>query len=165
MGSSTVSGTSVSSERESRRAATARLETRQIRAIIFDLDGVIADSHTLHERAWRDLLGAMGQAPTADFSKILRQGKTRKDILKTLFPGYPNQELISLGVKKEALYQEKSGDLPPVAGVIEWIRELDRQGLSLAVATSASRQRALRALRQFGIEHLFKVIVTASEIV
>jgi HAD superfamily hydrolase (TIGR01509 family) len=128
------------------------------------LDGVIADSHALHERAWRDLLGEVGQTPTADLSEIIRQGKTRQDILKTLFPGCSSEELAALGMRKDTLYHKNSGCLRAVAGVIEWIRELHREGFSLAVATSASRQRALGALRHFGVEHLFKVIVTASEI-
>jgi HAD superfamily hydrolase (TIGR01509 family) len=164
MGLSTVRETGASPECEGTRAAIEQLKARQIRAVIFDLDGVIADSHILHERAWRDLLGEAGQTPTADLSEIVRAGKTRNDTLKTLFPEYSSQELISLGTRKDTLYQENSGELRPVAGVIEWIRELHREGFSLAVATSASRQRALSALHQFGVEHLFKAIVTASEV-
>ncbi len=164
MGLSTVPETRASPEREGTRAASVQVEARQIRAIIFDLDGVIADSHALHERAWRDLLGEVGQTPAADVSEIVREGKTRSDILKRLFPEYSSQELTSLGKQKDALYQKNSKDLRPIAGVIEWIRELHREGFSLAVATSASRQRALCALRQFDVEHLFKAIVTASDI-
>jgi HAD superfamily hydrolase (TIGR01509 family) len=142
----------------------ALLPARQIRAVIFDLDGVIADSHALHERAWRDLLGEVGQMSPADISDIIRQGKTRADILQTLFPRCSSQELASLGIRKDALYQKQSGRLRPIAGVIEWIRGLHREGFLLGVATSASRQRALEVLRQFGVEHLFQAIVTASEI-
>ncbi len=163
MGLSTVSERSASPKQESAHSAIAEL-TREIRAIIFDLDGVIADSHALHERAWRDLISETGRTPTAELSKIVREGRTRKDILKTLFPGYSSEELVSLGARKDTLYEENSSCLRPVAGVLEWIQELDREGFSLAVATSASRQRAVSALRQFGIERVFEAIITASDI-
>jgi beta-phosphoglucomutase len=164
MGLSTVSDASAPPEQEHGRSVTRELEALEIRAVIFDLDGVIADSHALHEHAWRELLREMGESPTAELPDIVRQGKPRSEILRTFFPGRSGRELADLGARKDALYQENSARLLPVEGVIGWIRELQDRGFLLGVATSATRQRALDTLRQFGIEALFHVIVTASDV-
>jgi HAD superfamily hydrolase (TIGR01509 family) len=164
MSLSTVPETSAPPECEDARSVAEELNLFRIRAVVFDLDGVIADSHALHERAWRDLLNEMGKSPTDEFADVIRQGKPRKEILKTFFPGRSSQELTDLGARKDTLYRENSARLRPVEGVIAWIRELHDRGFLLAVATSAARQRTLDTLRQFGIETLFQVIVTASDV-
>lgn len=164
MGLSTVSGASAPPKCEDARSVTEELDALGIRAVIFDLDGVIAESHALHERAWRDLLNEMGGSPTDEFADVIRQGKPRKEILETFFPGRSSQELTDLGARKDAFYRENSARLRPVEGVIGWIGELYNRGFLLAVATSAARQRTLDTLRQFGIETLFQVIVTASDV-
>ena len=164
MGLSTVSDASAPPEGEDARSVTEKLEALEIRAVIFDLDGVIADSHALHERAWRELLLEVDESPTAELADVVRQGKPRSEILKMLFQGRSSQELAKLGARKDVLYQENSARLQPVEGVIGWIRELHDRGFLLAVATSAARERALDTLRQFGVEALFPVIVTASDV-
>ena len=35
-----------------------------LRGVIFDMDGVLVDSHPIHKRAWRELLASVGRAVT-----------------------------------------------------------------------------------------------------
>lgn len=135
------------------------------RAVIFDLDGVIADSHPVHEIAWRALLTELRRTvPSTELSLIIRQGKTRKEILKLLFPGMSSDDEITIGNRKNELYLANGESLGPVRGVLAWIRELNDYGVPLAVATSAARERALDTLARFGIAHLFQAVITSSEI-
>jgi beta-phosphoglucomutase len=152
--------TAYSGELDRKSASACR-----IRGVIFDLDGVIADSHAVHERAWRALLEEAGQRVSApDLSKIIRQGKARKQILEALFPSSSAEQLTTLGHRKDVLYYENAGCLRPVSGVLEWVQELSRRSFPLAVATSASRPRTLDTLRRFQLENLFHSVVTSSEI-
>lgn len=135
------------------------------RAVIFDLDGVIADSHPVHEIAWRTLLTELGRSvPNAELSSIIRQGKTRKEILKLLFPGMSSDDEITIGDRKNELFLANGESLRPVRGVLAWIRELSEYGVPLAIATSAARERARDTLARFGIADLFRAVITPSEI-
>lgn len=133
-----------------------------IRGIIFDLDGVIADSHPIHEKAWRALLRERrSNVSDAELAAVIREGKTRAEILRTLLP---DGNAAALGQRKDQLYYEYARQLQPVAGVVEWIEELCRLAIPLAVATSASRSRALDTLARFGIEKSFQAVITSTEI-
>ena len=133
-----------------------------IRGIIFDLDGVIADSHPVHEKAWRVLLQEAGRSVSdVELAAAVRTGKTRGEILKTLLP---DRDAVALGERKNQLYYENAQQLRPVAGVIEWIKELRELSVPLAVATSVSRSRAFDTLTRFGLENTFEAVITSSEI-
>ena len=135
------------------------------RAIIFDLDGVIADSHPVHEIAWRALLTELGHnIPNAEITAVIRQGKTRNEILKLLLPGINSRDGVAIGNRKNELYVANMKSLRPVSGVLEWISQLSERGVPLAVATSASRPRAVDTLAQFGAAQYFKAVITSSEI-
>jgi len=138
---------------------------RVFSAVIFDLDGVIADSHPIHEIAWRRLLEEQARGYPPEFvSSVIREGKTRPEILQTFFPDVPVEKARALGERKDALYYENIERCAPIPGVLSWIERLRQLSIPTAVATSASRTRALRTLQAFGIESSFRAVVTASEV-
>ena len=53
-----------------------------LRAVIFDLDGVIVDSHPAHLQAWKRFFRSIGKdVPAPDLLFIL-EGQKREDILR-----------------------------------------------------------------------------------
>ena len=53
-----------------------------VKAVIFDLDGVVADSHPLHEAAWKTLLVEEGMDSAALNLEFLYAGHPRREILR-----------------------------------------------------------------------------------
>jgi HAD superfamily hydrolase (TIGR01509 family) len=136
----------------------------EIRGIIFDLDGVIADSHPVHEIAWKAVLAEAGRAVSSADIAFIREGRTRAEMLVHFFPQGSPEELTALGQRKDELYYGNIDRLRPVPGVLDLIQKLAQASFPLALATSASRERVVQTLSAFGISPFFRVIVTGSDV-
>lgn len=135
-----------------------------MKAIVFDLDGVVADSHRVHEIAWTALLQEAAREPTETENRFIHEGRKRSEIISRFFPQSSAEEKEALGLRKDELYYANIAHLRPCPGVIEWLRKLSELEFPLALATCAGRSRTLHTLRQFGLETIFPVIVTGSDV-
>src|ERR1022692_3180021 len=61
------------------------LTDSMFRGVIFDLDGVIVDSHPLHKRAWRSFLAYVGKEVTESELEFILEGRPRREILIYFF--------------------------------------------------------------------------------
>lgn len=132
--------------------------------VVFDLDGVIVDSHPIHHRAWRAFLASVGKDVSEADLDFIREGRNRRDILVHFLGELSESEIQEYGRKKNDLFREACASLEPVAGSIEFIGKLAQAGFNLAVATAASRQRAQWTLQRFQIADYFDVIVTGDDV-
>src|SRR5579871_168897 len=90
-----------------------------LKAVIFDLDGVVADSHPIHEMAWKALLVEAGLRPEAINVDFLYAGHPRREILKHYLGSLSDSEIQHWGRRKDELYElsakkaaVKAGDSP-----------------------------------------------------
>jgi HAD superfamily hydrolase (TIGR01509 family) len=139
--------------------------TKGTKAIIFDLDGVIADSREVHEIAWTSVLRETGRKPSEAEIRLIHEGRKRSEMVMRFFPQSSEEEQKALGVRKDELYYANVSHLRPIPGVLEWLRKLAGLAFPLALATCAGRARTLHTLHQFGLDATFSVIVTGSDIV
>ena len=111
-----------------------------MKAIIFDMDGVIVDTNPHHRIAWRQYYEQHGKTLSdADFVEHV-SGKHNTDIVTHLFAGkaLTSDEVLRLGHEKEALFRKLyRPDITPVAGLIDFLKALKTAGIRTAVATSA----------------------------
>src|SRR6266581_5822571 len=119
--------------------------------VIFDLDGVIVDSHPLHKHAWRAFLADIGKEVPESGLDFILEGRCRREILIHFLGNLSESDIQKYGNKKDQFFRQVSADLKPVKGSVEFIKNLKRADLCMAVATSASRQRA-----QWTVEQLDK---------
>jgi HAD superfamily hydrolase (TIGR01509 family) len=132
--------------------------------VVFDLDGVIVDSHPLHKESWRAFLAYLGkEVPEADLDFIL-EGRKRREILVHFLGELSDSEIRLYGNKKDEFFRRASADLRPMSGSVEFIKNARQAGLSMAVATSASRQRARWTLEQLDLEEYFGVVVSGDDV-
>lgn len=113
-----------------------------IGAVLFDLDGVLANTAEYHYRAWKRLADEEGLRFTRSDNERLR-GVSRRESLRRLLSGQPVSEAKAQEMmdRKNSYYREfirgiSTDDLLP--GVQELLRECRQQGLKIAVV-SASR--------------------------
>jgi beta-phosphoglucomutase len=107
-----------------------------IRAVIWDLDGVILDSAEEHRRAWHRLAQDEGIAFTdADFWATF--GKRNNDIIPHYWPVTSAEHLQQLADRKETYFREFVRETAAfLAGAEELMRGLHEAGFAQALASS-----------------------------
>lgn len=137
----------------------------QLRGFIFDMDGVLVDSHAAHRKAWRTFFQTLGlQLPEAELD-FIRDGRKREDILRHFLGDLTAVEIDELGRRKDCIFRQVQLEISPVPGVVAMVRELYARGAALALATCASRSRALSTLTGLDLLQCFRVVVTAEDVV
>ncbi|HKF24838.1 MAG TPA: HAD family phosphatase [Candidatus Acidoferrum sp.] len=136
---------------------------RALQAVIFDLDGVVADSHPIHEIAWTRLFLERGLDRAKLNLDFLYAGHPRRAILRHYLGDLDVSDLETLGRRKDQLYAEAATQLQPKPRIPEVIRQLNGDGIVCALATSAGRQRTYETLERFGLIGEFAAIVTGEE--
>ncbi|MBV9340166.1 MAG: HAD family phosphatase [Acidobacteria bacterium] len=140
---------------------TGRLATR---AMVFDMDGVLVNSHPTHHAAWREFLHCLGTEVSEHELAFILEGRTRTEILRHFLGDLPDDELQRYGKCKDEIFRGMEHHIAPVSGVLEFIEELNRRGMACAVATSASEIRTCSTIERIGLGGCFQAIITASDV-
>jgi len=135
-----------------------------LKAVIFDLDGVVADSHPVHEAAWAALLVEQGLNSASLNLDFLYAGRPRREILRHYLGPINVQEMERLGRRKDELYAIAADKLTLQPGIPRALTQLNDEGIMCALATSAGLARTLQTLEKFGITKDFSLIVTGEEV-
>jgi len=136
----------------------------ELRAFIFDMDGVLIDSHSAHRKAWREFLRGEGVEVSDDELAFILEGRTRSEILRRFLGDLPTSELQKCGRRKDDFFRCLEHQIKPVSGVLQFLEQLIQRGLSLAVATSASEIRTFATIERLGLGGCFDAVVTASDV-
>lgn len=134
--------------------------------VLFDMDGVLVESDPAHFDAWQGFARESGIVITAEMFHRAFSGRKNEEALESLFPGrFSDEEKRELSRRKEALYRERYvPQLRPVAGVQELVRDLQRHGVPLALATSGPPENVDAILRHLRLEDAFDAIVTGYDV-
>jgi beta-phosphoglucomutase len=138
-----------------------------LQAIVFDFDGVIADSEPLHLRAFQQTLAAEGiELSAADyFSRYL--GYDDVGLMRALAADRGlavNDAHVEAFVarKSEQLQQLLRDDHVLFPGAVDFIRGAATE-VPIAIASGALRSEILDIIEAAGIGHLFTTIVAAGD--
>jgi HAD superfamily hydrolase (TIGR01509 family) len=132
--------------------------------VIFDMDGVLFDSHPLHLRNWQQILREEGRFVVDAQLEVIYEGVKREEILRQFLGLLSPAESARLGRRKDELFQQLEGTLQTVPGLAEFLLVLEAAGIPKAVVTSASRSRTLRLLDRFRLTPRFAAIVTGCDV-
>ena len=115
----------------------------EIRACIFDLDGVIVDTASHHFVAWQNLAEELGVPFSAEDNEALK-GVSRVDSLEYILRKgglvLDPATKVQLMDRKNAHYLELASKTSPsdaLPGVVELIHELRSQGIKVALGSSS----------------------------
>jgi len=112
-------------------------------ALLFDLDGTLANTDPIHFGTWRDLLRPYGLEIDRPFYQQWFSGRLNGVIVADLLPHLTLAEGQALGDRKEAEFRRRATTaLQPMAGLLQLLDWADRQGLQQAVVTNAPRENA-----------------------
>jgi len=135
------------------------------RALLFDIDGTLADTDALHLEAFNRILGPRGHSfDHARFSKEL-QGFSNASISARFLTGEPPQRQAAIMDAKEATFRELvAGQIQPVPGLMTLLGLADRAGVPMVAVTNAPRLNAEMLLTGLGIMDRFKALVIGDEL-
>jgi HAD superfamily hydrolase (TIGR01509 family) len=136
----------------------------KIHGVVFDMDGVVIDSHPGHRRAWKQFLQSAGRDATETELDVILDGHKREDILHYFFGDLAPEKITEYGARKDQMLRELDEELRPIAGVVEFLVSLRQAGARIGLATSASRKRVHATIAELGLTHYFDVIVTGDEV-
>lgn len=134
-----------------------------MKAVIFDMDGVLLDSEPVHYEAARQLLAAHGKEFTFDLHEKF-VGVTEQYFWEAIIKHFDlKEDWKELMKKKERLYQQLLGTKAlALPGVIELLQKL--QHTQLAVASSSPREEVEMVLKKIKVHHFFDVIVSGDDV-
>lgn len=135
-----------------------------LRAVVFDMDGVLIDSHPAHKHAWRLLLESIGRQVSTDDLAFVTDGRTRSDMLRYFFGDLTDVQIQAYSAIKDAHFRSVSSNIDVVHGVRSFLSCLASAAIPAAVATSASRVRAIEMLERLHLAPCFQSVVTASDV-
>jgi HAD superfamily hydrolase (TIGR01509 family) len=136
----------------------------QLRGVVFDMDGVLVDSHPVHRKAWRLFFNTLGRDIRDSELDFILDGRKREDILYHFLGNCSESELEEFGRRKDSIFRQIQLGVVPVPGMIRVVRELHVRGTALAVATSASLTRARSTLAELGLLNCFDVVLTGEDV-
>jgi len=137
-----------------------------IKAVIFDLDGVLIDSEPLHCRADTQLLRELGADPSANYfdrftgwtdAAMWEAIKTDYHLTKSIDQLMKMQVPIKLNLLKE-------GDFKATPGIAELLEEIKTAHLPIAIASSSPKIFIEAVLEKIGIKQYFKILISGEEI-
>jgi HAD superfamily hydrolase (TIGR01509 family) len=135
---------------------------RPIRAVVFDMDGLLIDSEAVVRRAIVESAAALDyHFPDDLFLAMVGRSypDSRRMVEEHFREGFPHdewEEAVRAYMAKAAVCLK--------AGVVELLDELDRRRLPRAIATSSRRIHVDRHLGENGLAHRFDAVVSSEDV-
>ena len=134
------------------------------KAVLWDLDGVLADTAASHFEAWRQLFASLGKGFDEESFKRtfgLRNDAVLREVLEAIGP----DEMERLSGRKDELYRSLiEGNLSPLAGVERLLGYLAARGTKMAVVTSTARENVRLILASLGLDGYFGTVVSGEDV-
>src|SRR3989344_909055 len=138
-----------------------------IKAVIFDMDGVISDTQVLHSKTEEAILNDYGISISADEVTRRFAGSTDKEMFRTIFADYKKEpaNLEEMVEKKwRTITDFAKGNVREVPGTREFIDKLHSKGFKLAVASASRKTFIDLVLNELKINSKFHVIASSEEV-
>ena len=139
-----------------------------IKAVLFDLDGVIVSTDGCHYRAWKRMADEEGIYFDEKINDRLR-GVSRmaslEIVLERASRSYTEEEKVALAARKNDYYRDLIRELTPsdiLPGAMENLNELKENGILVAVGSSSKNTPLI--LRRIGLDAFFDAVSDGNNI-
>lgn len=141
------------------------MSSSNIRAVIWDMDGVIVDTAPYHFSAWQEAFQKRGTKYTEE--DFLRNFGRRNDaiIRNILGGGISQSELDTISEEKEEDFRKKvRQNIKPLPGAIKLMKLLIEHGFKMALASSAPIKNIKIQTEGLGISDWFQSIISSEDV-
>ncbi len=138
---------------------------RPQKALLFDIDGTLADTDALHLQAFNLVLGPRGHV--FDHGRFTRelQGFSNASISERFLANEPPSGRVAIMEEKEAAFRNLvAGQIEPTPGLMTLLALADRASIPMVAVTNAPRLNAEMLLSALGITDRFEAVVIGDEL-
>jgi HAD superfamily hydrolase (TIGR01509 family) len=136
-----------------------------IRAVIFDMDGVIVDSEPYSMQALIDTLRQYGVEPTEHDLRRSYGRRIRDDFLDYFSRyGVAADVNVAIAHKDARYYHLAAGHLQPFPGVMPLLKRLRDHGYNLALASSGDRVKVAFGMQALKLHGTFEAVVSGDDV-
>jgi len=139
-----------------------------LRAIIFDFDGILVDSEPLIVKLTQQMAALQGFTLTEEEYYRDYLALDDRGVVELLFQRHGRRvdrarrdELIAW--KERAYWEAIQNGLPSFPDAVEFVHQMVKRGLALAIASGSLRAEIEHLLEKIGLRELFPVLVTADD--
>lgn len=139
---------------------------KDIKALIFDMDGTLTDNMKFHLPVWERTVIEMGGTLQGEALFKELYGKN-EDIINRIFGKgkFTLEESMYWGNYKEALYREiYKGKITPLLGLIEFLKKAKSHGIKIALGTAGIPENIEFTIRELGIAEYFDVLIGRADV-
>lgn len=145
--------------------ASFRINRAIFMGILFDMDGVIADTNPFHKISIQQFCTRHGIETTDAFLRDKVYGRVNKEWIPNLFGALEVSEIEKLAAEKEQLFRELyAPHLQAVEGLVDFLRMLQKHKIKAAVATSAPLENADFILDGLNIRSYFQAVLHSADV-
>lgn len=138
----------------------------KIKAVLFDMDGVIFDTEREYLKEWEVIFKKYGYKMKKEiYISVMGRGRKKvKEIFKEKFG--EDLPIDKMYIEKDKMLKEavENNKVPLKEGALELLEFLKENGYKIALATSAKRERVKIQVRHAKIENIFDAIVCSEDI-
>lgn len=136
-----------------------------IRAVVFDLDGLMFDTEALFFRVSSEMVAARGKTFTPEIMRAMigRRSVEAGSMLKTM-TGLEEPIDVLLADVRQRFYAEMETAVHPTPGLFHLLDRLSHHGLPLAVATSSRRLYAEQLLGHHRLLDRFRFVLGSEDV-
>ncbi|MDP6454841.1 MAG: HAD family hydrolase [SAR202 cluster bacterium] len=142
--------------------------SRQIDAVIFDLDGTLVDSQPAVLKATKEGLARFGVTASDDEVRERFGGGSRNImsyfLVRDLGEAKADEHIDEAVVAKNTLQTEYSTEVAILPGVEALLGQLKQDGFKIAIATMGAGDVARRVLSHNRVDSYFEVVLTADDV-
>ncbi len=135
-----------------------------LKALLFDLDGTLADTNPVHRSTWEKFLEPYGYDVTWDFYRENISGRVGQEMVLDLFPNLSREEAQEMSDAKDAWFRERAGELEALPGLRAFIEKGRETGMKMALVTNAPEENVLAVLRALDLEGIFDAVILADDV-
>lgn len=141
-----------------------------MKAVLFDLDGVITDTAIYHYQAWKEMASKLGIEIDEVFNEQLK-GVSRMDSLQLILEKgglgnrYSESEKVKMADDKNIVYKQMIEKVSPkdlLPGIKELLKDLKDKGVLLGLASASQNGPVI--LDRLEVTQYFNTIVNPAEL-
>jgi beta-phosphoglucomutase len=134
------------------------------KAVVWDMDGVIADSADAHNASWTAMAREYGLPydPNKDFRAIF--GRHNTDIISSLWQVTDPEQVEKLALNKETHFRQSAAALRPLPGVLELMTALQAAGWKQGIGSSAPPENLDLLISATGISQYIDAVASGADV-
>lgn len=137
----------------------------RIKLVILDFDGTLGDTTALIVRTTQAAIKELGLPARSDEECASMIGLRLVEIPPVLFPGLDIDCDLYAATYRRLFHEfDTDGAVKLYPNVIETLKELDRQGIILTIASSRSRNTLVRYVENLGLSDIIRYVLGADDV-